>query len=97
MLFLSVLVFVIILIIIFFLRKKTNILLKTTSKKKEISISKLLQTKNQYDITYISDNLDDGWSINFWLYLKSIENEIYGRKYLVKWNNIVIIFITNTA
>lgn len=91
MLFLSVLIFVIIFVIIYFYTKKTDILIETTSEKKEIYYKNLKNTKKkEYDIDYISDEMNSGWSINFWLYLKSMKNNICDKKFLIKWNNLNI-------
>lgn len=91
MLFLSVLIFVIIFVIIYFYTKKTDILIETTSEKKEIYYKNLKYIKKkEYDIDYISDEMNSGWSINFWLYLKSMKNNICDKKFLIKWNNLNI-------
>ena len=91
MLFLSVLILIITLIIIYFFLKKSDILLETTSLKKEIPYTKfILKKKNDYNISYIGDEMDSGWSINFWVYLKSMDNNISGKKILIQWDNLNI-------
>lgn len=91
MLFLSVSIFIIILVIIYFYMKKTDILIETASEEKEISYTDLIKKKKkEYNIDYISDEMNSGWSINFWLYLKSINNDVCDKKFLIKWNNLDI-------
>lgn len=92
-----ILIFIILivsLIVGYFIFKNTtnNILVlshKSTSRK-VIEPNKLSMNNFNTNLQFIKNYLTDGWSINFWIYIKEVNEQLSSKKYIIKWNNLNI-------
>lgn len=92
-----ILIFIILivsLIVGYFIFKNTtnNILVlshKSTSRK-VIEPYKLSMNNFNTNLQFIKNYLTDGWSINFWIYIKEVNEQLSSKKYIIKWNNLNI-------
>lgn len=91
-----ILIFIILivsLIVGYFIFKNTNNILvlshKSTSRK-VIEPNKLSMNNFNTNLQFIKNYLTDGWSINFWIYIKEVNEQLSSKKYIIKWNNLNI-------